>query len=492
MKIPRLNFFLQFILLGTAVFILLGIFLSTLIAPALNTFILDQRELNSVVFANRVAAEILKPEDFTQPVSDKEGTTRFERFTLNLQVPGMFRIKVYRPDGTIVYSDEKRLIGVKFPLNEELKRALELKTTAEITEFKADKSRHEYELSFIRGLEVYTPITFGNSVEVVGIVETYSRVGFIEQQIDELKTLFTQRVVFSLLVMFSVLSLIVWRASRTVNKQRQELLKYASGLAAMVDTRTRELKDTTQREVEKAKELLKLKDQFVFVAAHELRTPLNAIKWGLSVLESNNPEMVVKDKDLFTILRKSNERLLFLVKDILDVARIEGGTLKLKIESISAAEAISDALIEVESEVDQLQIIIDNKVPGNIPSVRGDVLRLKEIFVNLLTNAAKYSKVGGIVVVSAEVKDENIVFHVIDTGIGISTDQKKHIFEKFWRSPEAQYTEGTGLGLFIVKQLVQFMSGEIWFESEKGKGTTFSFSLKRADSAAKDEEIHET
>ncbi|MCH7529716.1 HAMP domain-containing histidine kinase [Patescibacteria group bacterium] len=492
MKIPRLNVFLQFVLLGTVVFILLGIFLSTLIAPALTTFILDQRELNSVVFANRLAADILTSEDFTQPVSGEEDVTRFERFSSLLQVPGLFRIKIYRPDGTIIYSDEKRLIGAKFPLNEELEQALKLKSTAEITEFNANDPRYEYEISFIRGLEVYTPITFGSSAEVIGVVQTFSRVGFIEQQIDELKTLFTQRVALSLLVMFTVLSLIVWRASRTVNKQRRELLKYASGLAAMVDTRTRELKETSEREIEKAKELLKLKDQFVFVAAHELRTPLNAIKWGLSVLESNNPEMVVKDKHLFTILRKSNERLLFLVKDILDVARIEGGTLKLKIESISAAEAIADAVIEVKSEADQLQITIDNTVPENIPPVRGDILRLKEIFVNLLTNAAKYSQRGSTVVVSAEVKDENIVFHVIDTGIGISTDQKKHIFEKFWRSPEAQHTEGTGLGLFIVKQLVQFMSGEIWFESEKGKGTTFSFSLKRADSAAKDEEIHET
>ena len=136
---------------------------------------------------------------------------------------------------------------------------------------------------------------------MVGIVETYSRVGFIEQQIDELRVLFTQRVALSLLLMFSLLSLIVWRASRTVEKQRRELLKYASGLAAMVDTRTRELKETTQREVEKAQELVKLKDQFVFVAAHELRTPLNAIKWGLSALESINPELTATDKDLFAI-----------------------------------------------------------------------------------------------------------------------------------------------------------------------------------------------
>ena len=154
MRILRLNVFLQFVLLGTVVFILLGIFLSTLIAPALTTFILDQRELNSVVFANRLAADILTSEDFTQPVSGEEDVTRFERFSSLLQVPGLFRIKIYRPDGTIIYSDEKRLIGAKFPLNEELEQALKLKSTAEITEFNADDPRYEYEFSFIKGLEL--------------------------------------------------------------------------------------------------------------------------------------------------------------------------------------------------------------------------------------------------------------------------------------------------------------------------------------------------
>ena len=167
MKFPHLSIFLQFILLGTIVFIALGVFLSTLIAPALKTFILDQRELDSVVFANRLAADILSPEDFARPAIDEEHIARFERFTTLLQVPGLFRIKIWNPDGTIIYSNEQRLIGVKFQLSEGVIKALSLEASAKIEIFNTNDPHHKYELQFVEGLEVYAPITFGNSAEVI-------------------------------------------------------------------------------------------------------------------------------------------------------------------------------------------------------------------------------------------------------------------------------------------------------------------------------------
>lgn len=484
MKLPHLSIFVRFILLGTVVFVALGVFLSTLIAPVLNTFILDQRKLNSVVFANRLAADILSPEDFAQPARDEEHLARFKQFTTLLQVPGLFRIKIWNPDGTIVYSDEERLIGVQFQLPEGVTKALSLEASAKIETFDTNDPHHKYELSFVEGLEVYAPITFGNSAEVIGVIETYSRVGFINQQIDELKTFFIQRVTLSLAVMFSMLSLIVWRASRTVGRQGQELAKYARGLEKMVDTRTKELRETTQREIDKANELVKLKDQFVFIAAHELRTPANAIKWGLSAIESKHPEIVKEDKESFDILRKSNERLLYLVQDILNVARIEGKTLKLKLANISVVNAISDAHAEVKSMAEEQSVTIENTVSQDIQKIVGDEMRLKEVFVNLLTNAVKYGKAKGKITISAEAKDDSVVFSVVNQGVGISPEHQKHIFEKFWRAKASQDVEGTGLGLFIVKQLVELMSGEIWFTSKPGEGTTFSFSLKAADSLA--------
>jgi len=485
MKVPRPSIFLQFTVLGVVVFVVLGVFLSTLIEPVINEFILEQRELNSVVFANRLAAEILKPEDFTKPVRTERDVARFEQYTKLLQVPGIFRIKVWNSEGVIIYSDEKKLIGQKFSLPEGAEKAFNLEATAKIEEFDADDLHHEYEKSFIKGLEVYVPITFGNSTEVVGVVETYSRTGFIEKQISELKVFFTERVALSLLIMFLVLSLIVWRASRTVDRQKKELSDYAIGLEKMVETRTKQLKRATEREIDKANELLKVKDQFVFIAAHELRTPASAIKWVLGSMELKYPKMFKEEEKSFSVLRKSNNRLLGLVQDILNIARIESKTVDITLEKVSAPETVSDAMDETKGLAEKFNVVVENKIQENTPNILSDPIRLREVFVNLISNAIKYSKKGDVVTIASEVKNDRVVFHIIDEGIGMSAEQQKHVFEKFWRAEAVKYTEGTGLGLFIVKQLVELMSGEIWFKSEPEKGTTFSFSFKKSDSVAK-------
>ena len=233
-----------------------------------------------------------------------------------------------------------------------------------------------------------------------------------------------------------------------------------------------------KQESERAKEILKLKDQFVFIAAHELRTPANAIKWGLEALESKHPDMIKKEEKYFDIIRRSNERLLFLVQDLLEVARIESKTIKIKLEGISMNEAFSGALEEIQELAGKKNITIDCDLGSGLPQVLGDSMRLKEIFINLLTNAIKYSRKKGKVIISSEEQDGEIIIHIADNGIGINPEDQRHIFEKFWRADEARKIEGTGLGLFITKQLVELMSGKIWFTSRVGEGTIFSMSFK--------------
>jgi len=226
---PRVSIFGKFILLSVILFIVLGFFLSSLVAPALTDFILEQQELNAVVFANRTAADHLLSQDFIRPAQGVS-RERFERFVSSLQVPGLFRIKIWNPEGVIVYSDKEELIGKKFPLNEGLRSAFDLKARAEIVTFGPDDPRYVYEASFKEALEVYAPVTFGASANVVGVIETYARVGFLRMQINELESLFAMRVIISLILIFMALSLIVWRASNTVEHQKIELEK-ALGVA---------------------------------------------------------------------------------------------------------------------------------------------------------------------------------------------------------------------------------------------------------------------
>jgi len=393
-RILRLSVFGQFTLLGIIVFFILGLFLSTLVAPVLAEFIVRQQELNAVVFANRTATEHLLPEDFSAPARG-ESRVRFEEFVRNLQVPGLFRIKIWNPEGIIVYSDKEELIGKQFPLSEGVRQALNLEAKAELVTFDPDDPYHIYEAPFKEALEVYAPVTFGASLEVVGIIETYARIGFLNQQINELKNLFALRIVLSLVLMFAVLSFIVWRASRTVDRQRTELRKYATGLEHMVDERTHELKETSKREIEKARELVRLRDQFVFIAAHELRTPATAIKWGLEDLQLRQPDFVKQQKTFFDVLQESSERLVTLVQDLLEVARIEGKTIKIELKNISIVHALSDVLKELQETTKEQGIVIHSEIREDFPRVLGNSTRLKEVFVNLLSNAIKYNKKGG-------------------------------------------------------------------------------------------------
>lgn len=235
--------------------------------------------------------------------------------------------------------------------------------------------------------------------------------------------------------------------------------------------------DARRQENVRSEELLRLKDQFVFIAAHELRTPVNAIQWTLEMLMKDAPERSAQEKKSFEILGKSSARLLNLVKDLLEVARIENKAVTVSRERIPLAGLAADILRELEGVSIEHQVTLQSTISQDIPDVLADTTRLKEVLVNLVSNGIKYNHSAGSVSVSAEVQGDEIVVHVTDTGSGLSPGDQPHVFEKFWRSADTYQVEGTGLGLFITKELIGLMGGRIWFESEKGKGTTFSFSL---------------
>lgn len=232
-----------------------------------------------------------------------------------------------------------------------------------------------------------------------------------------------------------------------------------------------------QREVLRHREVLAMKDQFVFVAAHELRTPANAIRWALESLEAKKSPFIEEEKEIFNSLEISCGRLLDLVKDLLEVSRIETGAISIQLQPISIAEVLKESISSLAVHAKKSKITIENTVSENLPPVFADKSRLKEVFDNLITNAIKYNKQNGSVVVTAEPDAGGVSIHIQDQGKGISVEDEGHIFEKFWRSVDAHAIEGTGLGLFIVKQLVALMHGRVTFSSEPGLGTVFSVHL---------------
>ncbi|MEK7560486.1 MAG: ATP-binding protein [Patescibacteria group bacterium] len=449
--------FSQFVLLGIVIFLAIGIFLSMLVGPLLTSFVLKQQELNSSVFFNRLAAELLLPEDFVQPAVG-ESKARFERFVDNLQFPGLFRIKIWNPRGTIVYSDEEQLIGRVFPLTDDLKNALALKSEIGIVSFDPNDPQTLYEKKFKEGIAFYTPLTFGGEVKPVGVVEVYGRSGFLIQQIDKVRNDFIVRIALSLVFMFITLSFIVWRASETIRLRTKNLE------AALFD----------------AQAAARAKSEFLSTMSHELRTPLNSIIGFVKILLMGlTGELQPEQKKQLRVVEQSGEHLLNLVNDVLDLSRIEAGKSELVSKTFDIGDVIGD-IISSHTPQAAVKGIALSKTDACHQEIVTDHQRFKVILLNLINNAVKFTKQGS-VNVQCHVLDDKISISVVDTGIGIKEEDFGKLFKPFGQADMGITREfgGTGLGLVIVKKNIELMGGTVEFSSESGKGSTFTIFLPK-------------
>jgi PAS domain S-box-containing protein len=226
----------------------------------------------------------------------------------------------------------------------------------------------------------------------------------------------------------------------------------------------------------------KMKSEFVTISAHQLRTPLSAIKWTLrAILDGDAGQLAPEQIELLQKTYISNERMIELVNDLLDVTRIEEGRNLFK-PALAAIEPVIQFVVNsFKGEAERRQVEVEFKKPflEKIPKVMLDVEKMKLAFQNLLGNALRYTSAGGKVTLTLKHDKKEVELVVSDTGIGIPQDQQQKIFTKFFRSQNAirMETEGSGLGLFITKNIVEAHGGRIWFESEENKGTTFHVAI---------------
>jgi signal transduction histidine kinase len=231
-------------------------------------------------------------------------------------------------------------------------------------------------------------------------------------------------------------------------------------------------------EFERAKMSDLLKSAFVANMSHEIRTPLNAIV-GFSSLMSD-PDISVEDKKIFEEqVNRNSDYLLNLIEDIIDVSKIESNQLTVKIQDIDVVPVISQIVQSFQLSVLSGKNVL-LKCSLDMPQiiVRVDKVRFEQILRNLLSNALKFTENGSIEVGCQRV-DEFYTFSVKDTGIGIHADHHEAIFERFIKidNSKQHLHRGTGIGLFLSKQLVEMFGGKIWLESEVGKGSTFYFTI---------------
>jgi len=234
------------------------------------------------------------------------------------------------------------------------------------------------------------------------------------------------------------------------------------------------------RDITAQKEIDRIKSDFLSVVSHELRTPLHSIKGFVDIiLMGKTGEINELQRDFLTTVKESTSNLQRLINDLLEFSRMEAGQIKLKPEMVSLYEAAQSVADQLAPLAQQGQLTLTNRIPADIVAVEADPMRIEQVITNLVSNAIKFTPVGGSVTISAEDQGEQVRVAVTDTGIGIAPEEQSKIFQRFYQvdgSATRSY-RGTGLGLTICKFIVEYHHGRIWVESVVGQGSTFFFTL---------------
>jgi signal transduction histidine kinase len=262
-----------------------------------------------------------------------------------------------------------------------------------------------------------------------------------------------------------------------IDKMAAQLQSYTTSLEQKVSEKTAQLKLANRH-----------KSEFLTNMSHELRTPLNAVIGFSDVLkEQYFGELNAKQREYVKDINESGQHLLSLINDILDLSKIEAGHMDLDLSEFSLPMALDNAMVLVRERAHRQQLQLRADVAPDVALVTADERKVKQILINLLTNAVKFSHPGGWVevtvrrdtTINANINTNAVVITVKDSGLGIAREDQAAIFEEFHqlKSTGSAKLEGTGLGLSLAKRLVELHGGKIWVESEIGKGAAFSFTL---------------
>lgn len=275
----------------------------------------------------------------------------------------------------------------------------------------------------------------------------------------------------------------------TVRKQAEEKLKnYSADLERQVKNRTLILEEAIEElektkkdlnhALEKEKDLNELKSRFVSMASHEFRTPLTTMMSSLSLVtkygEQNDKENQLKHVGK---IKKSINNLTDILNDFLSVGKLEEGKIENAPQELNLHIFIADIISEMEFMITDSQKIMHEHIGNEIASI--DKKLLKNILFNLISNAIKFSPEGGPIEITTQVLEKLVKISVKDNGIGITPEDQKHLFERFFRGRNVTHIQGTGLGLSIVAKYIDLMNGTLNFESKENRGTIFTITIPR-------------
>ena len=232
-------------------------------------------------------------------------------------------------------------------------------------------------------------------------------------------------------------------------------------------------------DVTQERELDQMKTDFIANTSHELRTPLHSIRGFVKLILDGKVPDEETQREFLSIVDEQSQHLSNLVSSILDTAAMESGETSFEMQPVSMGEVIDKVVVKLQKIADYREIVVEAGLPETLPPIQGDPEKLEQVVTNLVHNAIKFSPKGGKVRITARTENSSMLVQVIDHGIGIPPGDIPSLFQKFFKVHGSMpwASSGTGLGLYIVKQIVEAHRGQVWVESEQGEGSTFILEL---------------
>ncbi len=340
----------------------------------------------------------------------------------------------------------------------------------------------------------YMPMRSPLSGEIKGVFEVHADVTELYKGIAQSRNRFALTVTGILTLVYLILFVLVRHADMIIRRQASDREKYLDRIKqinANLDRTARELAIAHDEAVEANS----AKSQFLANMSHELRTPLNAIiGYSEMLVEDLEPRNETEIVDDLKKIQNAGKHLLAVINEILDLSKIEAGRIELHIEPFDIFDVVHGVAATIQPLATRNSNVFDLECPDTLGTMHSDLTRLRQILFNLLSNASKFTKDGRIllkVVRESDARHEYLLFIVEDTGIGISKEQLKRIFEPF-RQADTSTTRvygGTGLGLTISKRFCEMMGGSIMVDSEPGQGTRFVVKLPSVTEVIENDEI---